>query len=239
MFPVDEASWKGRQTSWAAKGDFTRKGYLSFPRDDVTRKHLTQLLGSSELAERMITQGFWELIISSYAERHADTASIQDVLADTFIVFSGGAEPIQVQFSGYVWVTNKEDHRLALLYMYEKLFRGSKLQATHPRLSMNLTLRDTTERFFPTVLQLSESALMQGATTFAMSGFACRYKILPSAASTPEQTNTAQSVDAVRSEATPTQKVLQANAATGSPENPGAPNSALAADPLQIKVIKV
>lgn len=227
MFSDDAASWQGRYTSWDSQGEFDKKGYLSFPRDDKTKGVLTQVLKSPALAERMTSQGFWELIIAAYSERHAESSVVRDVLADTFIAFAGGAEPIQIQLSGYLWVTAQEDHRLGLLYLYENLLRGTKLQATHPKLVLNLTVRDTTFRFFPTMLQLSESAAMQGAVSFAMAGYASRYKVLPSQAMPSDYNPRAvkavpvnPTVDEVRSEKTPTQKVITANKATGSPKSP-------------------
>lgn len=227
MFSDDAASWQGRYTSWDSQGEFDKKGYLSFPRDDKTKGVLTKVLKSPVLAERMTSQGFWELIIAAYSERHADSSVVRDVLADTFIAFAGGAEPIQIQLSGYLWVTAQEDHRLGLLYLYENLLRGTKLQATHPKLVLNLTVRDTTFRFFPTMLQLSESAAMQGAVSFAMAGYASRYKVLPSQAMpadynprTVQAPRVNPTIDEVRTEKAPTQKVVVANKATGSPKSP-------------------
>lgn len=68
---------------------------------------------------------FWEMIITDVNEQFSEGESRINVLSDTFMSFATGAHPIQVSISGWLYVSEEQDHRVDFLNLYEHYFRGS------------------------------------------------------------------------------------------------------------------
>jgi hypothetical protein len=162
-------------TSWASTLELEDKAYFKFSGDN-SRAVLASLFdGNTQLANLIYANGFWEMIIQSYSEQHAEAVDVQDVLADTFVVNTFGAVPVRVQMSGGLWTTPTDDHRLNFLYLYHKGLRGSVLQRSG--LAVRFQIKSTTMLLQLTDITLATSADTQDVSPFSLSGIGYRYQV--------------------------------------------------------------
>ncbi|MGV9141963.1 MAG: hypothetical protein ACOC1X_03405 [Promethearchaeota archaeon] len=93
--------------------------------------HITDLGGeiddSQEASEAIenLQNGFDRLIVQSINESHTEAKEVLDVLANTFAVFSMGANPVKVKIEAMLYKTKEQDHFLDFLYSYQNQLRGT------------------------------------------------------------------------------------------------------------------
>ena len=102
-----------------------------------------------------------------------------DVIADTYVGHATGATPIQINISGVLWKTKKQDHRLKFLYMFMHALRGTALD-TH-QLELCLVMRDTYCSIRPTFLNIVEGSTSNDTVQFTMSAVASNYRVAAAA----------------------------------------------------------
>jgi len=150
------------------------KAYIYLLRD--SKEVLTEILGSKELAETLVTKGFWAVKISSFNETHTQASSIVDVKADTYVAFSTGTLPISVSISGWVAKATSADHRLDLLYVYMECLRGTA-STTKIKVPIYLKVRDTIMCIFAHSLNIQNSSEKQDMDLITLEGVASQYDI--------------------------------------------------------------
>lgn len=87
---------------------------------DVTDDMDTQFVEDVQIS-------FDKLIVTSVSEQHVDAADVVDVLADTYIAYSMGANPVRVHIGCVVKHTKENDHYLDFLKYYHERVRGTML----------------------------------------------------------------------------------------------------------------
>ncbi len=70
---------------------------------------------------------FREMYVQSISESHSEGHDIVDVLADTFVCMTMGANPVKINIEGVVPTTKERDYRLNFLDIYNEYYRGTKL----------------------------------------------------------------------------------------------------------------
>lgn len=85
---------------------------------------------TDELNENFVEniQGsFDNLVVKSVSEKHMESADIVNVLADTYVTYTAGAKPVQVNISCMLRHTREKDHYLKFLEYYHNKIRGTEL----------------------------------------------------------------------------------------------------------------
>jgi len=80
---------------------------------------------------------FWKLLVTAISEDHAEKHSTHNTLSDSVSIFALGAQGIEVSISGYLLVSNADDHSFEFFKNYVESFR-------YRQLSVNLTLAQIT-----------------------------------------------------------------------------------------------
>ena len=69
------------------------------------------------------TDSVLHMIITEYSEQHKDNAAQYNMLSDSIALYSYGASPVEVEFSGYVLEDWKNNHLFSLLTDYKEKWR--------------------------------------------------------------------------------------------------------------------
>lgn len=128
---------------------------------------------SSETISLLESEGFWEILITTFTERHADAYQVTKVLSDTFVGFAMGAVPVQVNIDGFLFMTRDEDHRIDFMKIYDALFRGSRAQELGAEIIF--TLLGTTMKLWVTRMQLSHTVNYSDVAQVSISGVGVKY----------------------------------------------------------------
>lgn len=120
-----------------------------------------------------LSNHFWKLRVTGIQEKHAEGDYTVNTLADTFLTYSTGAMPIQISIQGKLLTMKDQDHRLDFLNLYEKCFRGTKLQDYG--IFLAFTLKDTQFYLRPTNLNVGQTSELAGWTTIQLQGVAFNY----------------------------------------------------------------
>lgn len=147
-------------SSWNVEfeGKFRERAYFKFSSSD----------GAAE------SSTFWEMIIERYSEAHQEKYSLHNTLSDNIEVFSTGAEPIQVEITGWLLTSRAEDHRAAFLSKYVEELRsrmgntGQDLVFVCKHTQMRLRIKNVT---------LINATDPQGYTQISLSGVAYKYSV--------------------------------------------------------------
>lgn len=157
------------------------KAYISIL--NASEDTLLELLGNRERVRTLIDKGFWGLYITDIAESHNQSHHIHNVMADTYVAFASGTKPITLSISGLVSKTQKDDHRLDLLYMFMNCLRGTTSENRF-HMPIGLTIRDTTMGIHLDTLSINDSSEKQDISLVTLSGVASAYNILPTSLNT-------------------------------------------------------
>ena len=130
---------------------------------------------SAELISSLVDTGFWELIITDIQETHMDASAVNPVFADTMIATAMGARPIGMSISGFLSMTQTQDHRMDFLYLYHNVLRGSISGGNS--LPVMLSVKDTTCRIYITGITLNTNANIQDHVAVTITGIACDYLV--------------------------------------------------------------
>lgn len=159
--------------------EYEKKASLIFSRDSEAL--LAERIGDSELAARLISTGFWEFIITQYAENHQDGASIKNTFGDSYLAYGTGARPISINISGYLLTTRDHDHRIDFIELYHRAFRGTMLRPQDPsaaRLKLYLTVKDTIVAIWPINISIANTSQLSDMTQFSLAAYGYEYRVL-------------------------------------------------------------
>jgi hypothetical protein len=121
-------SWQSLPNEESAEYPYKQKSGFILTEDSLEALRNQKPSISDDTMARLESDGFWELIITSYNEQHAEAYQVAEVLSDTYAAFAFGAVPVQISISGVLPMTRKEDYRLDFLKMYDSLLRGTRAQ---------------------------------------------------------------------------------------------------------------
>lgn len=144
----------------------------------LSQEAFTKLIerGFSETeAKALVTNSYWEFILQSVTEHHAEGVDIVNVMSDTYLLFTMGAMPINLSLGGMLFTTKSQDFRLDFLTMYHLIFRGTKLVENNCALIFNV--KDTVYRLKPLGIHLAETSESSDMTQFTMSAVAYSYNV--------------------------------------------------------------
>ena len=150
--------------------DYKEKALLFF---DTSVQNALSLAVGNDLATKYVTEGMWELLLTTCTEAHADAIAVTEVMSDSFIANTFGANPIQLNLSGYAYMTPEEDHRADLFHMYHRAFRGSAQAANN--IYLNFKIKNSLMRLYPLELQMTHSSSLEDMATFSMTAVASHY----------------------------------------------------------------
>lgn len=115
---------------------------------------LVERLGLTQAqADDLILNGFYKMVVTSFQERHVDTAAVRPVLGGAFAALAMGASPVAVTITGHLHRTPAADHALDFLTLYNGLFRGKRLEPLG--LSLDFIIRNTMFRLYPQMVNVS------------------------------------------------------------------------------------
>lgn len=118
---------------------------------------------------------FWQYILNNITENHIEGHALKNTLADTFSVYTMGAQPIQISMNGYLQTTMDMDHRVDFLNIYHNKIRGTNLEKN--RLEMVFVLKDTTMRLRIRNINVGNSSQISDMTRLAINGIGYKYKV--------------------------------------------------------------
>lgn len=147
---------------------------------------LTSLFSFSEKAFFRLTDqdeipDFWELIIVNVSERFREGEARIPTLADSFIAFSTGAQPIEINISGWLYCATEQDNRIDFLSLYKHYFNGAAATENHKSLgAMELFFYclHTSFNLHLTQCQILDSSTRPEYTQVNLRGVAYNYKSL-------------------------------------------------------------
>lgn len=146
---------------------------LFFPRD--AHEALTRAFdGDAVMATYYIDDGFWEMLIQSSQESHAESLQVLNVLSDGFVSFSLGPNPIQITITGYLFTTREEDSRSDLQYLYQNAMRGSAQRGLN--IPLIYSIKNSVMRLYPLDLSLGVASEGQDRVDFTMTAVASNYR---------------------------------------------------------------
>ena len=157
-------------TSKAADFTVLTSGYFSISDTSVPSISATS---SADTDGGIGSETFWEIIVTDLVEEHEEKFSLHNTISDAVVIFSTGARPIAISISGYVLLSQTDDHSFKLLSAYAESFRTRKLAAK----SMHLTFvsQDTTFKLIIESLNVSRTVELETYISIEISGLAYSY----------------------------------------------------------------
>jgi len=149
---------------------------LSFVNDELGRACSFQILKTSDTPSGVeVPNEFFDFILLSHQEQHAEASDVINVMADTFCAFAGGAHPVQVQLQGVLLVLVGKNTWLDIFDNYVSAYRGTKVKQN--RLELRLLVKNTLLTLYIQSLSMAVSANMEDAVSFSLSGIGSAYRI--------------------------------------------------------------
>lgn len=163
-------------TSACAAFDFTGKSWFSVPA--ATLAGMRQAGTPQSVADAIVSDNCWELIIESYAERHSEDYALHNTLSDSVAVFACGAAPVEIRISGRLLTADHADHRLTFLSRYLDGMRARR--NPDPGRQLSFFLKGVTFSLIIKSLSFAHAAGEETYTRTAIDGWAFHYPVAAS-----------------------------------------------------------
>lgn len=129
---------------------------------------------SSSSSSSMSSDAFWEMIITSYSEMHSDSMSMDMTMSEAMNWFVFGPNPISVNITGMLLLSDTDDYRTKFLYNYVSAYRARQLTANSKQL--RFVIEDTSMLIYITAIHLIEDVNNPNYPSISIQGLAYNYK---------------------------------------------------------------
>lgn len=154
--------------------------HLQFANDERNRACCFQVMKESDVfdyagARIEIPDDFYDFILISFQEQHAEAVTVKNVLSDTFVAFATGARPVQISLQGMLPMLSANDARLDFHELYTSYFRGTRLK--QQKLLLRFFVKKTLLNLYIQSMNMAVSADLEDMVSFNVSGLGAAYQV--------------------------------------------------------------
>ena len=160
-------------TQWASVNAFETKTTMT-----ILGLEAEKLVGigiPAERAEEIAKGDFWEFLLLSLSEQHAEGISITSVHSEGMCVYGMGHKPVSVSLQMAFRSDKFTDDHVSFMWLYTNLLRGSRLHKLH--LELLIWVEDTHFLLHPGSLAMYDSPDSEDYKILVVQGIGYKYGV--------------------------------------------------------------